>query len=99
MQNDEITTLLSQAVALLRIIARPQMVELRERFQAAMMTTGKREEMWAAMDGEKSLSEIARAVGTSQEAVRQFLIQIQTKWPDVVDVKTVGGAIYPQRLI
>ena len=99
MQEDEVTSLLSQAVALLRIIARPQMVELRERFEAAMLTTAKRGEMWAAMDGSRSLSVIARQVGTSQEAVRQFLMQVQTKWPDVVEVKTVGAAIFPRRLI
>jgi len=98
-QNDEVTALLKEAVGLLRIIARPQIVELRERFNASMLSSAKRREMWANMDGSRTLSDIGRKVGTSTEAVRLFVGETQAKWPDLLEVKASGGAMYPRRLI
>jgi hypothetical protein len=97
--EEEVTGLLREAVWLLRIMARPQITELRERFSSGMLASAKRREMWELMDGNRSLSDIGRKVGTSTEAVRQFLGEVEGKWPDLVEVNKSGAGIYPRRLI
>ena len=99
MSDEEIKELLTQVVGLLRIIARPQMIEVRGRFEASMLSTSKRRDMWVAMDGTRTLADIGRKVGTSAEAVRQFLADVQEKWPDLIEVKASGGATYPRHLV
>jgi len=97
MSDEEIKDLLSQVVALLSIMARPQIIELKERFDAAMLSTPKRRKMWSVMDGTRTISDIGREAGTSGEAVRQFLADVQEKWPGAVEVKAAAGANYPRR--
>ena|SRR3990172_12394770 len=97
--RDEVAELLKEAIRLLRIIARPQVTELRERFQSAMLASPKRRQMWEHMDGRRSLSDIGRKVGTTSEAVRQFVAEIEGKWPDLIEVDRGGGAAFPKRLI
>ena len=98
-ERDESLELLREAVRLLRILARPQMIELRERFASAMLGSAKRRQMWQYMDGNRSLTDIGRKVGTSAEAVRQFLIDIEEKWPGVVEAKKLGAGTFPRALI
>ena len=99
MSDEDIKELLSQAVGLLRIMAKPQMLELKERFEASMLSTPKRREMWMAMDGTRTLAEIGRKVGTSGEAVRQFLVDVQERWPELIELKPSAGGNRPRRLI
>ena len=99
MSNDDVAPLLREAVWLLRVIARPQMTELRERFGAAMLASPKRRKMWEYMDGKRSLSDIGRKVGTSAEAVRVFLVDVEEKWPDAVEVNRSGAGTFPRALI
>ena len=97
--EEEVTELLREAVRLLRIMARPQMTELRERFSTSMLASAKRRKMWEHMDGNRSLTDIGRKVGTSTEAVRQFLAEVEAKWPGVVEVNKSGAGTFPRRLI
>lgn len=96
---DESLELLREAVRLLRILVRPHVMELRERFASAMLGSSKRRQMWEYMDGNRSLADIGRKVGTSAEAVRLFVVDIEEKWPDVVEVKKSGAGTFPRRLI
>ena len=98
-EEDESLELLREAVRLLRVLVRPQMIELRERFASAMLGSAKRRQMWQCMDGNRNLTDIGRKVGTSAEAVRQFLVDVETKWPDVVEVKKLGAATFPRALM
>lgn len=98
-EQGESLELLREAVRLLRVLVRPQLIELRERFASAMLGSAKRRQMWQHMDGNSSLSDIGRKVGTSAEAVRQFLVDIEEKWPDVVEVKKLGAGTFPRALI
>ena len=98
MNDDENTELLKEAVRLLRIIARPQLNELKERFESTMLTSEKRRQMWEEMDGSRSLADIAKKVGVSAEAVRVFSSEIEARWTDLADVKRHGKSIYPRRL-
>jgi hypothetical protein len=95
----EVTDLLREAVRLLRIMARPQITELRERFSSSMLASAKRRKMWEHMDGNRSLTDIGNKVGTTAEAVRQFLADVEAKWPDLVEVNKSGAATFPRRLI
>ena len=97
--EDEATQLLREAVKLLRVIARPQMRELEERFNAGMLTSSKRKAMWAAMDGTQTLAEIAKLAGTSSEAVRQFVRDIEQSFPDLIEVEPALGGQQPRRRI
>ncbi len=97
--NDEEGALLQEAVWLLRIIARPQMVEFRERFESAMLGTAKRREMWEEMDDSRSIADIRRKVGVSHEAVRQFVSEVQARWPDAMKIRKSGNSVYPRRLL
>jgi len=97
--EEEVFGLAREAVWLLRIMARPQITELRERFSSGMLASAKRREMWELMDGNRSLTDIGRKVGTTAEAVRQFLAEVEAKWPDLVEVKRSGAGAYPRRLI
>ena len=97
MNDEQVTALLSEAVKLLRVIARPQIGELQERFSASMLTSANRKAMWAAIDGTKNLAEIARQVGTSPEAVRQFVREIEAKFPDLVETQSGAGGQRPIR--
>ena len=93
MGTDETNELLREIVNLLRIVARPQVAELRERFKAAMLSSAKRQQMWDAMDGNKTLADIAREVGTSAEAVRLFVRDVEEGFADLID----SGGNGPQR--
>lgn len=97
--DEDVIELLREAVWLLRMIAKPQITELRERFSSGMLASAKRRKMWEQMDGSRSLSDIGRKVGTSAEAVRQFLAEVEAKWPELVEVNKSGGATFPRRLI
>ncbi len=100
MPDEETTELLREAVKLLRIIARPQMLEIRGRFEAGMLSSPKRREMWEAMDGTRSVPDIAKHVGTSTEAVRVFAKDVQEKFPDFIELDRVGGgAQMPRRTL
>jgi len=93
MAETETDELLREVVHLLRILARPQLVELRDRFQASLLTSPKRHRMWEAMDGSRTLADIAREAGTSGEAVRLFVRDIQESFPDLIEFAGTG----PQR--
>ena len=97
--DEEGAELMKEAVRLLRVIARPQLNELRERFDGAMLTSDKRREMWDEMDGSRSLADVAKKVGVSAEAVRIFSGEIETKWSDAAEVRRIGKSIYVRRLI
>jgi len=97
--DDEAIELLREAVRLLRVVARPQLTELRERFQSAMLSSPKRQQMWELMDGTRSLGDIAGKVKTTSEAVRQFVVEAEAKWPDVIAVNRTGAGTYARRLI
>lgn len=97
--DDEGTKLMKEAVRLLKIIARPQLNELRERFESAMLTSEKRREMWQEMDGSRSLTDISKKVGVSAEAVRLFSTEIEAKWSDAAEVLRTGKSVYTRRLI
>ena len=99
MPDDDAVELLREGVRLLRLIARPQIVELRERFENAMLASPKRRKMWDAMDGNRNLSDIGKKVGTSAEAVRVFVAEAEAKWPEAIEVDRSGPAAYPKRLI
>ncbi len=94
----KVLQLLQEAVRLLRIIARPSLVELRERFEGQMLASSKRREMWGEMDGSRSIADIARKVGVSHEAVRQFANELEARWPDAVEVRRSGKSMYPRKL-
>jgi len=96
MSTDETTELLKEIVYLLRIVARPQLTELRERFAASLITSLKRRRMWEAMDGNKTLAEIAKEVGTSAEAVRLFVREIEENFTDLIEFSG-GGPQRPKR--
>ena len=97
--DEENAELMKEAVRLLKIIARPQLNELRERFETTMLTSDKRKEIWEAMDGTRSLADISKKVGASAETVRVFSSEIEAKWSDAAEVKRIGKSIYPRRLI
>ena len=97
--DDEAIELLREAVRLLRVLARPQLTELRERFQSTMLSSPKRRQMWVLMDGTKSLTDIAREVKTTGEAVRQFVAEVESKWPDLIEVNKTGAGAFAQRLM
>jgi hypothetical protein len=97
--EEDATELLREAVWLLRIMARAQITELRERFSSGLLASARRRQMWELMDGNRSLTDIGRKVGTSTEAVRQFLAEVEAKWPDLVVVNRSGAGVYPRRLI
>jgi len=97
--EEDVTELLREAVRLLHIMARPQIIELRERFSSAMLASAKRRKMWDLMDGNRSLTDIGRKVGTTAEAVRQFLAEVEARWPELVEVKKSGAGAFPRRLI
>ena len=97
--DEETKSLLHEAVRLLRIIARPSLVELRERFEGQMLASKKRREMWSEMDGSRSLADIARKVSVSHEAVRLFVSELEARWPDVVEVRRSGKSMYPRKLL
>ena len=99
MSEEQVVSLLGEVVKLLRVIARPQIAELEERFSASMLTSDRRKAMWERMDGTRSLAGIATEVGTSAEAVRQFLREIEAKFPDLVEVSSGPGAQKPTRRI
>ena len=99
MSDDEHTEILREAVRLLKIIARPQLNELRERFETAMLTSAKRKEMWELMDGKRSLTDIAKKVGVSNEAVRKLASEIEASWPDAAEVRRIGRSLYIRSLI
>ena len=98
-KTDQSLELLREAVRLLRILVRPQIIEIRQRFASAMLGSSKRRQMWEYMDGNRSLADIGRKVGTSAEAVRLFLVDVEEKWPDVVEVNKSGAGTFPRRLI
>ena len=97
--DDEAMELLREAVRLLRLLARPQLVELRERFESAMLSSAKRRQMWELMDGTRSLADIGGKVKTTSEAVRQFVVEAESKWPDLIAVNRTGAGTYPRRLV
>ncbi len=97
---DELTeALLKEMISLLRIIARPQLTELRDRFDSSMLTSAKRREMWSLMNGNRTITEIAKAVGTSGEAVRQFVAEVEEKFSEAIEVDRSIGAARPRKLI
>jgi hypothetical protein len=95
MSEDESVVLLREAVRLLRIIARPHIRELEERFRASMLTSEKRRQMWDAMNGSRSLADIGKEVATTAEAVRQFVREVEMNFPDLIEFEREGGG--PQR--
>jgi len=98
-REDEQVYLLRETVALLRIIARPQLIEMKERFRSAMLSSSKRQHMWSEMDGTRSLSDIGKKVGVTSEAVRSFVSDIEDKWPEFIEARRVGNAIWPRRTL
>lgn len=99
MSDDELVPLLEETVRLLRVIARPQLRELQAGFSEKMLTSPKREAMWEAMNGSRSLAEIAEEAGVTAEAVRQFVREVEEKYPDLVDSQRGGGPQKPLRRI
>ena len=97
--DDEAMELLREAVRLLRLLARPQLTELRERFESAMLSSSKRRQMWELMDGTRSLPDIAGKVKTTSEAVRQFVVEAEAKWPDLIVLNRTAAGTYPRRLV
>ena len=93
MAEDETNELLREVVYLLRIIARPELTQLRDRFEASLLTSQKRRRMWDEMDGSRTLADIAKVAGTSSEAVRLFVKDIEENFPDLIEV----GDYVPQR--
>ena len=89
MTNESNDELLKEAVRLLRVIATPQIREMEERFEAALLTSKKRSEMWALMNGTRTLADIASEVGVSREAVRLFLREAEDSFPLLIE--TVEG--------
>ncbi len=79
MADEETTQLLREAVLLLRVLALPQRRELRQTFEQEMLGSPKRKKMWELMNGSQTLADIGRAVGTSDEAVRQFAAEVGRK--------------------
>ena len=98
MEGDESTELLREVVRLLRVIARPQMTELRERFASSMLSSPARRKMWQHMDGTRSLKDIATKAGTSAEAVRLFLVDIEGRWPELIESNRTSAGRFPRRL-
>ena len=99
MATESTDELLIEAIRLLRIIARPQITELQERFTNSMLSSPKRQAMWEQMDGSRSLGDIGKKVGTSSEAVRLFVNEAEEKWPDVLELNRSGAGTFPRRLI
>jgi hypothetical protein len=98
MENDRTDQLLQQAIRLLRIMARPQIAEIRERFEADVLISAKRRQIWEAMDGTKSLATIAKEVGASAEAVRLLVREIEERFPDLIEFERSGsGPQLPRR--
>lgn len=99
MTSDETNELLREAVRLLHVIARPQLNELRDRFEASMLTSAKRQRMWEAMNGTRTLADIAEEAGTSGEAVRQFVREIEDSdsFADLLESGSGGGPQRPRR--
>lgn len=97
MNETETVELLREAVRLLRILAAPQIHELRQRFEATVLTSANRRAMWDLMDGTRSLAEVGRAVGTSSEAVRQFFREVQESFPELVETVPGPGPQRPAR--
>ena len=95
---DETNALLREMTALLRILARPQLTEMRERFHSVMLASEKRRQMWAEMDGSRSVADIARKVGASGEAVRQFLQDVEEKFPGIIETPRKNNAIWPKKV-
>lgn len=93
MAGDETNGLLREVVYLLRIIARPELTQLRDRFESSLLTSQKRRRMWDEMDGSRTLADIAKVAGTSSEAVRLFVKDIEENFPDLIEV----GDDVPQR--
>lgn len=93
MAEDETKELLLQVVYLLRIIARPELTQLRDRFEVSLLTSPKRRRMWEEMDGSRTLADLAKVAGTTSEAVRLFVKDIAENFPDLIDV----GGDGPQR--
>lgn len=99
MSDDEVVQLLRESVRLLRVIARPHIRELEERFAAGMLTSAKRKAMWHSMDGSKTLGEIATEAGTSSEAVRQFVREVEDTFPDLIEIEAGAGPQKPRRTL
>lgn len=99
MTDEETARLLREAVLMLRILALPQLRELRQTFEVEMLASEKRRKMWELMDGSRSLADIGRQVGTSGEAVGQFVAEVVKKWPDLIEVTKTGGTAQPRRLV
>jgi hypothetical protein len=64
-----------------------------------MLTSPKRQQMWQLMDGTRSLADIGAKVKTTSEAVRQFIVEAEAKWPDLIVVERTGGKMYPRRRV
>lgn len=94
---DQTVVLLEEAVRLLRVIATPQIREMEERFEASLLTSDKRNEMWSLMDGTRSLAEIAADVAVSREAVRLFVREAEDSFPQMIEVVDSPGGQRPIR--
>ena len=97
MTEEESIKLLREVVRLLRVMARPQLVELEASFTASVLTSPKREAMWRAMDGSRSMTEIAQEAGVTSEAVRQLLREVEDRYPDLVDSRRGPSPQRPAR--
>ena len=97
MSDEALVELLGEAVRLLRVVARPHLVELEASFATNLLTSPKRVAMWKAMDGARNMAESAKEAGVTSEAVRQFLREVEERYPDLIDPRRGSGPQRPSR--
>ncbi len=89
---------LKRISAYLALLASDKLVERRTKLEANYLTTEARKKMWALMDiGSRNISDIAREVKVSSEAVRLFVNYLEKE--GFVDVIEDGRNRYPRRLV
>jgi len=76
-QFDEKTRMLREIRDSVRLIAAAMAEPLRKRLEEEFLTSPQRKKMYREFDGSRPYDEIARSVGVSPEAVRQFAVAME----------------------
>ncbi len=87
----ELTEKIDELIGLVKVIGEDK-IKLND-----IANTIQRKKMFRLMTGERSLQDIANAVGVSTEAVRLFVNELDKE--GFIFIKKVGKTFYPTKLI
>lgn len=81
----------------LALLASDKVAERQSKLNTNYLTTNARKKMWQLMDDSRNITDIAKEVNTSDEAVRIFVNDLEKD--QFVEVREEGRSRYPRRLI